>query len=310
MSDNNECDPITPKLFEEIKQDITRQMVDNLCQNISSGSGGTDALTKAITTNLANVVAEILESDDEKEKLKSILFDSIRVSLHVSSNDNRLLYSLLDDANYSPFVELFIKELFVFVHKDDMDESTFSNNVIITLKNPPNVLFNTQTMGGKNKTRRRKNKTRRRKNKTRKKGYTYKKRTTRVIGKKQRGGGGPFDEYKEKLLSAMTKNMDETKNDIMERLKNAVDLYTRTHGENIIQAITQAIGGIVNSSGMNDTSKKIIISNALYSASEKVTTAISHTIKQIENISSQSKFNPNTEEFYQKFMDNLKKPSE
>ena len=162
-----------------------------------------------------------------------------------------------------------------------------------------------------------------------------KKRRTRSLRKKQRGGGESnnsfsqsdasmvisqncdncpddptlndlIDGYKDKLVSEMAKNIESDKHDIMERLLNAVRIYTRKNGNHIVTAIIDGIGKTIIPSDIDNSSKKIIFLQALHAARDEVSLAIYNTNAYFTTENKAYVFKPNNKDFLNKFMTTIK----
>jgi|SaaInlStandDraft_2_1057019.scaffolds.fasta_scaffold30789_2 hypothetical protein len=324
MSDKEEkedCNNITSRQFNGISEQMSDKMVDRICSDISNDSQGKDPLSTALSSTLANKVTQIIQSDEGKRKLQTTVFETIRLALNSSRRNPILLYSLLKNNNKE--ISIFIKGLFERAY----DNSNNSNNIknvgsflkrlFKILRDPPSDLYNIKKTGG--------NKTRARRNKS-------KKRRTRSLRKKQRGGVIPpnqsntsmvisqncdncpddptlnnlIDGYKDKLVSEMAKNIESDKHDIMERLLNAVRIYTRKNGKYILKSIINGIGKTIIPSGIDNSSKKIIFLQALHAARDEVSLAIYNTNDYFTKENNAYVFNPNTNEFLDQFMITIK----
>ena len=325
MSDKEEkedCKPLTTRQFNKISGELSNKMVDRICSDISNDSQGKDPLSTALRTTLAGEVTRIIQSDEGKRKLQTIVFETIRLALNSSRRNPILLYSLLK--NNDNEIKQFINVLFTRAY----DNSNNSNNIknvgsflkrlFKILRDPPSDLYNIKKTGG--------NKTRARRNKS-------KKRRTRSLRKKQRGGADPIDMtnysgvitsqdcsncpddptlndlidgYKDKLVSEMAKNIESDKHDIMERLLNAVRIYTRKNGNHIVTAIIDGIGKTIIPSDIDNSSKKIIFLQALHAARDEVSLAIYNTNAYFTTENKAYVFKPNNKDFLNKFMTTIK----
>jgi hypothetical protein len=339
MSDNNETDDISSREFNKISQDMSTKMVDRICNDIAADASDSsdDPLSKVLRENLAKKITGIIETNEGKQKLTTTVFDSIRLSLNTSRKNSILLYSLIKDPKLNSKLRLFIRSLFERVYKNNKKITPFSNGLLKILRDPPYDLFDLnkkvgdKKVGGKNKTRGRKNK--------------YKKRTTRSLRKKQRGGVDPsgmdnpsvtdnpsgsgmiisqdcskcpenkelddlINSYKGKLIAAMDKNIEIDKHEIMERLLNAVRLYTLKNGNHILKSIIGVIGKTIIPSNISANGTNIIFLQSLYAASNEVNLAIRNTYKFFkdnkDNKDKETKFDPVETKFIDKFMEILK----
>lgn len=323
MSDKEEkedCKPLTTRQFNKISGELSNKMVDRICSDISNDSQGKDPLSTALRTTLAGEVTRIIQSDEGKRKLQTIVFETIRLALNSSRRNPILLYSLLK--NNDNEIKQFINVLFTRAYDNSNNSKnvgSFLKRLFKILRDPPSDLYNTKTTGG--------NKTRARRNKS-------KKRKTRSLRKKQRGGVDPIikptnssavittqdcsncpddptlndliDGYKDKLVSEMAKNIESDKHDIMERLLNAVRIYTRKNGNHIVTAIINGIGSTIIPSDIDNSSKKIIFLQALHAAREEVNLAIHKTNADFTKENKAYVFNPKNNDFVNKFMTTIK----
>ena len=322
MSDKEEkedCKPFTTRQFNKISGELSDKMVDRICSQMKDDSDGDGPLSTALRTTLADEVTQIIKSKEGQRKLQTTVFETIRLALNSSRRNPILLYSLLK--NNDNEIKQFINVLFTRAY----DNSNNSNNIknvgsflkrlFKILRDPPSDLYNTKTTGG--------NKTRARRNKS-------KKRRTRSLRKKQRGGADPnnysgvitsqdcsncpddptlndlIDGYKDKLVSEMAKNIESDKHDIMERLLNAVRIYTRKNGNHIVTAIINGIGKTIIPSDIDNSSKKIIFLQALHAAREEVNLAIHKTNADFTKENKAYVFNPKNNDFVNKFMTTIK----
>ena len=325
MSDKEEkedCNNITSRQFNGISEQMSNKMVDRICSQIQDDSDGNGPLSTALSTTLAKEVTQIIKSKEGKRKLQTTVFETIRLALNSSRRNPILLYSLLKNNNNA--IKTFIDDLFTRAY----DNSNNSNNIknvgsflkrlFKILRDPPSDLYNTKTTGG--------NKTRARRNKS-------KKRRTRSLRKKQRGGDDPIDMtnssgvitsqdcsncpddptlndlidgYKDKLVSEMAKNIESDKHDIMERLLNAVRIYTRKNGNHIVTAIINGIGKTIIPSDIDNSSKKIIFLQALHAARDEVSLAIYNTNAYFIKSNKAYVFKPTEDDFVNKFMTTIK----
>jgi hypothetical protein len=315
MSDKEEdCKPITSRQFNKISDEMSKKMVDRICSNIADDSNGKDPLSTKLKYTLVEEVNNIIKSDEGKQKLQSTVFETIKSALNSSRRNPILLYSLLKNKQLYSEVRTLIMSLFTRVYKNNKKIGSFSSSLLKIIRDPPRDLYDTKKTGG--------NKTRARKNKSRK-------RATRSLRKKQRGGGDPFDRpiisqdcskcpenkelddlingYKDKLVSEMAKNIESDKHDIMERLLNAVRIYTRKNGKFILKSIIDGISNTIIPSDIDITSKRIIFLQALHAAREEVNLAIhktsAHFNKEYKDKINGYSFNPAKDEFLDKFME-------
>lgn len=315
MSDNKETDDISSRDFNKLTKDMSNAMVNRICSDISNDSQGKDPLSTALRVTLAEAVTKIIQSDEGKQKLQSTVFETIRLALNSSRRNPILLYSLLkNDTEISKFINDLFKRAY-----DNSNNSknvgSFSKSLLKIIRDPPYDLFNlTKIKTGGNKTRARKNK--------------YKKRTTRSLRKKQRGGipkqsetiisqncdhcpddpklNDLIDGYKDKLIDEMAKNIESDKHDIMERLLNVVRIYTRKNGKYILKSIIDSISKTIIPSDIDITSKRIIFLQALHAAREEVNLAIHKTSAHFKKNNKDYVFNPNENAFVNQFMITIK----
>jgi len=324
MSDNNEPKAFSSRQFNKISGEMSTKIVDRICSDIAADASDSsdDPLSNVLRDNLAKQITGVIESNEGKQKLTNTVLDSIRLSLNISRKNSILLYSLINDPNLNSELRSFIRILFARVYKNNKKLSPFSKELLKILRDPPYDLFDlNKKVGGKNKTRGRKNK--------------YKKRTTRSLRKKQRGGVDPsgvilsqdcsqdcskcpenkelddlINSYKAKLIVAMDKNIEDDKHEIMERLLNAVRLYTLKNGKHILESITGVIGKTIIPSNISVNGKNIIFLQSLYAASNEVNLAIRNTYKFFkdnkDNKDKETKFDPVETKFFDKFMEILK----
>jgi len=322
MSDKEEkedCKPFTTRQFNKISGELSDKMVDRICSQMKDDSDGDGPLSTALRTTLADEVTQIIKSKEGQRKLQTTVFETIRLALNSSRRNPILLYSLLK--NNDNEIKQFINVLFTRAY----DNSNNSNNIknvgsflkrlFKILRDPPSDLYNIKKTGG--------NKTRARRNKS-------KKRRTRSLRKKQRGGADPnnysgvitsqdcsncpddptlndlIDGYKDKLVSEMAKNIESDKHDIMERLLNAVRIYTRKNGKYILKSIINGIGKTIIPSGIDNSSKKIIFLQALHAARDEVSLAIYNTNAYFTTENKAYVFKPNNKDFLNKFMTTIK----
>jgi hypothetical protein len=322
MSDKEkkkDCNNITSRQFNEISGELSDKMVDRICSQMKDDSDGDGPLSTALSSTLAKEVTQIIQSDEGKRKLQTTVFETIRLALNSSRRNPILLYSLLKNNDNA------IKQFITVLFERAYDNSNNSNNIknvgsflkrlFKILRDPPSDLYNTKTTGG--------NKTRARRNKS-------KKRKTRSLRKKQRGGGEPtisssviipqdcskcpddpelnvlIDGYKDKLIAEMAKNIESDKHDIMERLLNAVRIYTRKNGKYILKSIINGIGKTIIPSGIDNSSKKIIFLQALHAARDEVSLAIYNTNDYFTKENKAYVFNPKNNDFVDQFMTTIK----
>lgn len=324
MSDKEEkdekedCKPFTTRQFNKISGELSDKMVDRICSQMKDDSDGDGPLSTALSSTLAKEVTQIIQSDEGKQKLQTTVFETIRLALNSSRRNPILLYSLLKNNNNA--IKTFINDLFTRAY----DNSNNSNNIknvgsflkrlFKILRDPPSDLYNIKKTGG--------NKTRARRNKS-------KKRRTRSLRKKQRGGTDPniyssvilpqdcskcpenkdlddlINEYNNTFVDEITKNIKSDKHDIMERLLNAVRIYTRKNGNHIVRAILDGIGKTIIPSDIN-SSKKIIFLQALHAARDEVSLAIYNTNAYFTTENKAYVFKPNNKDFLNKFMTTIK----
>ncbi len=318
MSDNNEPKTFSSRQFNKISGEMSTKIVDRICSDIAADASDSsdDPLSNVLRENLAKQITGVIESNEGKRKLTNTVLDSIRLSLNISRKNSILLYSLIKDQNLISELRSFIRILFERVYKNNKKLSPFSKELLKILRDPPYDLFDlNKKVGGKNKTRGRKNK--------------YKKRTTRSLRKKQRGGDPPgmnnssgmiisqdcsncpenkelddlINSYKEKLIAAMDKNIEIDKHEIMERLLNAVRLYTLKNGNHILESITGVIGKTIIPSNISVNGKNIIFLQSLYAASNEVNLAIRKAYKFFKTEGTKIKLDDS--KFFDKFMEIL-----
>ena len=322
MSDKEEkedCNNITSRQFNGISEQMSNKMVDRICSQIQDDSDGNGPLSTALSTTLAKEVTQIIKSKEGKRKLQTTVFETIRLALNSSRRNPILLYSLLK--NNDNEIKQFINVLFTRAYDNSNNSKnvgSFLKRLFKILRDPPSDLYNTKTTGG--------NKTRARRNKS-------KKRKTRSLRKKQRGGADPIDMtnssgvitsqdcsncpddptlndlidgYKDKLVSEMAKNIESDKHDIMERLLNAVRIYTRKNGNHIVTAIINGIGKTIIPSDIDNSSKKIIFLQALHAARDEVSLAIYNTNAYFIKSNKAYVFKPTEDDFVNKFMTTIK----
>ena len=320
MSDKEEkedCKPFTSRQFNGISEQMSNKMVDRICSQIQDDSDGNGPLSTALSTTLAKEVTQIIKSKEGKRKLQTTVFETIRLALNSSRRNPILLYSLLK--NNDNEIKQFINVLFTRAYDNSNNSKnvgSFLKRLFKILRDPPSDLYNTKTTGG--------NKTRARRNKS-------KKRKTRSLRKKQRGGAADdaaaaavittqdcsncpddpklndlIDGYKDKLVSEMAKNIESDKHDIMERLLNAVRIYTRKNGKYILKSIINGIGKTIIPSGIDNSSKKIIFLQALHAARDEVSLAIYNTNAYFIKSNKAYVFKPTEDDFVNKFMTTIK----
>ena len=317
MSDNNE--PNEPKTFSsrqfnKISGEMSTKIVDRICSDIAADASDSsdDPLSNVLRDNLAKKITDVIESNEGKQKLTNTVLDSIRLSLNISRKNSILLYSLIKDPNLNSELRSFIRILFERVYKNNKKLSPFSKELLKILRDPPYDLFDLNKKIGGKKTRGRKNK--------------YKKRTTRSLRKKRRGGDPSsnmiisqsqdcsvcpenkelddlINSYKEKLIVAMDKNIEDDKHEIMERLLNAVRLYTLKNGNHILESITGVIGKTIIPNSISVNGKNIIFLQSLYAASNEVNLAIRKTYKFFKTEGTKIKLDDS--KFFDKFMEML-----
>jgi hypothetical protein len=121
-----------------------------------------------------------------------------------------------------------------------------------------------------------------------------------------------YNEYNEELINRLIKRLDETEDDMLERLLNATYQYSRDNSGVILDSINNAIYDTAKINGLLPESTDIIITQALYASSLDIKKTLQQTYTEFRESevskgipSDQVKFVPTQNSFINDFLQKL-----
>ena len=121
-----------------------------------------------------------------------------------------------------------------------------------------------------------------------------------------------FKEYNEELINRLMKRIDETEDDLIERVLNAAYKYTTDSGVDILESVNKGIYDSIRITNVLPETTNIIITQALYASSMDVQKSIEQTFMELrkEEVdrgipADQVKFIPTRDTFINTFLQNF-----
>lgn len=120
-----------------------------------------------------------------------------------------------------------------------------------------------------------------------------------------------YKEYNEEIINRLSKRLDETEEDILERVLNAAYKYSIDNGSEILDNINKAIYDTIRLNSIASETTNVIIIQSLYASSMDVQDAIEKSYDDFrkEEMATGAKgkiiFNPKTTSFIDKFLQHL-----
>ena len=118
-----------------------------------------------------------------------------------------------------------------------------------------------------------------------------------------------YTEYNKELINRLSKKIDETEEELLERMLNAAYIHITNNGDVILKSINNALYNIIKIDPIIKESTKIIIVQAMYAASTHVHRAIENAFDEYRDKETASGtptnqiiFNPTTPAFINSFM--------